>query len=360
MIRRRELAGVLAAAVFVVTAAARADSPTDTTTGPVSTVTTLPSPTTPRVTTPTPDAAPVDRATHPRSKRVLRRSAPVVRRSVTTAPEFPLVRSSTSTPQRSSRPVVTVHPAKKKVVRHHHQAKRSPPRMHAAPASHVRPATKAPRPVQAPAPAPVRQSSGNSWFASALIGGLVALVVALVLVARMRAMRRREEHVTSLPVAPPPPPAVARVVAPATMIERDPEPPAGPELVPTAVVALPPDSCRIAWWRGYVRSRFYAYEENGGGEPKLVAESPLFSWHSNEPPPKSAAALAAYASLLNALEGLGWEPDGRGEDWFSARFRPAISVSPGRRTRGSTKAPSAAPGGPPLAQRTAPRSTQGG
>ena len=59
----------------------------------------------------------------------------------------------------------------------------------------------------------------------------------------------------------------------------------------------------------------------------LVAESPPFSWHSSEPPTESPAALAAYATLVETLERLGWEPDGAGETWFGGRFQRTISVT---------------------------------
>jgi hypothetical protein len=123
------------------------------------------------------------------------------------------------------------------------------------------------------------------------------------------------------------------VAAPAAAVEAEPE--YEPELEPAPVaVPAPLDSCRIAWWRGYVRSRFYAYEGNGDGEAKVVAESPLFSWHSSEPPPETPAALAAHARLVATLEGLGWEPDGRGDDWFSGRFVYSTSAR-NRRVRSS-------------------------
>lgn len=324
MSRRGEIACVLAAAALAAPAVALADSPPNTTTTePVSTVTTLPSPTAPAVSTPAPDAAPVHKAAHTRPKPVVH-SAPIVHRSVTPAPASAPVRSSSSTPQQSSRPVVTVYPAKKKVVRHSHRATRSSPREPPASAKHAPPVTKPPKPVRAPAPAPVlapaAQSSGNSWVAPAVIGVLIALLVALALVAGIRAMRRTEGQ-ASAPSDVPPPPLLplALAAAPATTIEHE------PELEPTPIVAPPSTgSCRIAWWRGYLRSRFYAYEGNGDGETKLVAESPLFSWHSSEPPPESAAALAAYARLIETLERLGWEPDGPGENWFSGRFQRAI------------------------------------
>ena len=123
------------------------------------------------------------------------------------------------------------------------------------------------------------------------------------------------------PESPPavaPPPISMPVAAPATPIESE------PEWEPATAALASPASCRIAWWRGYMRSRFYAYEEDGG-ELVLVAESPLFPWRSSAPPPESPAALDAHASLVEKLGRLGWEADGGGETWFSGRFRRTVA-----------------------------------
>ena len=162
------------------------------------------------------------------------------------------------------------------------------------------------------------------------------LLVAIGLVAAIRAMRRAGGHssvpsaVLRLPPLPPPLLPSAPAAAAATTIESEPEAELEPvaELEPAPVAAPPATgSCRVGWWRGYLRSSFYAYERNGDGEMTLVAESPPFSWHSSEAPTESPAALAAYATLVETLERLGWEPDGAGENWFSGRFQRTISVT---------------------------------
>ena len=334
MSHRTKGACLLVVAALAAPAVARADSPPNTTTTePVSTVTTVPAPTAPPVSIPAPDAAPVHKASQARQKRVVH-SAPVVHRQVTTPTSVP-VRSYSPPPQRSSRPVVTVHAAKKHVVPHVHKATHSsrhkrPP----ASAKHARPVTRVPKPVPAvPAPVPAAKSSGNTWIAPA---GIVVLLVAIGLVAASRAMRRAGGRssvppaVLRLPPLPPPllPAALAAPAAPAIESEPEPEPAPVAELEPPPVAAPPATgSCRVGWWRGYLRSSFYAYERNGDGEMTLVAESPPFSWHSSEPPTESPAALAAYATLVETLEHLGWEPDGAGENWFSGRFQRTISVT---------------------------------
>ncbi len=338
MSHRTTGACLLVVAALAAPAVARADSsPNTTTTEPVSTVTTVPAPTPPPVSIPAPDAAPVHKASHARQKRVVH-SAPVVHRQVTTTPASAPVRSYSPPAQRSSRPVVTVRAAKQHVVRHVHKATHSS-RHKRPPASpkHKRPVTQVPKPVPAPpaapAPVPAAKSSGNSWIAPAAI---VMLLVAIGLVAAVRAMRRADGRssepsaILRLPPLPPPLLPSELVAAAAPTIESEPEPEPDPvaELEPSPVAAPPANgSCRIGWWRGYLRSSFYAYEQNGDGETKLVAESPPFSWHSSEPPTESPAALAAYATLVEKLERLGWEPEGAGENWFSGRFQRTISVT---------------------------------
>jgi hypothetical protein len=308
-VSRRQIACLLAAAALAAPAVALADSPTDTTTEPVSTVTTLPSPSPPGVSTPAPDAVPARKAVHTRPKPVVH-SAAVVSHAVTPpATQAPV--HSVSTRPRTTPPPARPHRTTKKVVRHTHRATHR----HATPAKHVRPVKATPKPV--PAPAPAAHSSGSSWTGTAVIGGLVALLAAFGLVAGIRSMRRSGGPPSAVPLAKPAP-----VLRPA--LETAPTDPIAPDSAP--IVAPPADdSCRIAWWRGYVRSGFYAYE--GDGEQKLVAESPLFSWKSHDPPGQTAAALAAYERLVEKLERLGWEPDGNGETWFSGRFRRPVRQS---------------------------------
>jgi hypothetical protein len=116
-----------------------------------------------------------------------------------------------------------------------------------------------------------------------------------------------------VPVAPREPPSLPAPVA----VFPPPETP--------AAAGVSQDSCRIEWWRGWVRSQFVACSSNGSGHKTLIAESPSFSWRSNEPPPESPTALAAYLELARTLDGHGWEPDSRGDVWFAARFRRAGS-----------------------------------
>jgi hypothetical protein len=79
-----------------------------------------------------------------------------------------------------------------------------------------------------------------------------------------------------------------------------------------------PDECSIRWWRGYVRSEFYAV--SGEGEGTVIAESPFFWWGRTDPP-DSATAVAAHQQLIAELEQSGWTIAGRGRLWFELQLR---------------------------------------
>jgi hypothetical protein len=124
-----------------------------------------------------------------------------------------------------------------------------------------------------------------------------------------------------LKAAPEPPPAepVLRIVSdqPATprrLRPASPRPPR-PARRPRAV-----ERCAVHWWRGYVKSEFYAAKEDDG-EARQIAISPPFRWRKTTPPPEHGAATHALAALAEQLEQAGWRQAGKGEDWFALRFR---------------------------------------
>jgi len=96
---------------------------------------------------------------------------------------------------------------------------------------------------------------------------------------------------------------------------RGDEPPRRP---PSASIRS--ETCEIAWWRGYVKSDFYA-KGDGSDDGYVVERSPLFKWRSAEPPPRTEPAVAACEALVGVLLAQGWEPAGRGTEWYSRRFR---------------------------------------
>jgi hypothetical protein len=81
-----------------------------------------------------------------------------------------------------------------------------------------------------------------------------------------------------------------------------------------------PNECVIRWWRGYVKSCFFALLEPSSPNDPVLVESPLF-WSlrkrslSAEGPP-----AAAHRLLVDALLQQGWRPAGVGESWYEQRF----------------------------------------
>lgn len=76
----------------------------------------------------------------------------------------------------------------------------------------------------------------------------------------------------------------------------------------------------IRWWRGYVKSTFYAVGTRDD-EQRVLAQSPTFSWRGGTPPPREPATEDALRVLVEALETSGWMIAGDGGDWFALRLR---------------------------------------
>jgi hypothetical protein len=114
-------------------------------------------------------------------------------------------------------------------------------------------------------------------------------------------------------------PQPRRAERPAAREQPSPEPPLATE-------------CRIVWWRGYFKSRFYAAAETPAGE-RVLAESPHFRWRKAvPPPPEHDQAVQAHRSLLEVLERDGWTVARPGSEWFALELER-------RRPRRPPKAP---------------------
>jgi hypothetical protein len=81
------------------------------------------------------------------------------------------------------------------------------------------------------------------------------------------------------------------------------------------------DLCQIVFWRGYLKSGFYARSFDEEGHEVAVAESPLFRGERNGIPYEGESAVEAYEALVEQLQADGWTLAERGDDWFSATFR---------------------------------------
>jgi hypothetical protein len=85
-------------------------------------------------------------------------------------------------------------------------------------------------------------------------------------------------------------------------------------------VAPTPQRCRIEWWRGYLKSEFYAQEV--WPDASILVTSPSFRWSKPTPPPETLAHIArAHAELVAQLEAAGWEVSGRGEHWYALELQ---------------------------------------
>jgi hypothetical protein len=81
----------------------------------------------------------------------------------------------------------------------------------------------------------------------------------------------------------------------------------------------PVDECVIRWWRGYVKSCFFAVVDPSSPADGILT-SPLFwSLRKSFPIPDGPVA-AAHQQLVEKLLILGWQPAGVGAFWYEQRF----------------------------------------
>lgn len=225
---------------------------------------------------------------------------------------------------------------------------------HAAPASPpgklwaeypLEPRVETPRAAPSPKPAPraaaevTESEPPTRWLLLALGAAAAMAAVSTVGGLGVPIVRSRQEGGAS---ARPP---AARAVPAATAVTPmevaahgvQPEPPERPEPPgPSLVEVLSPharlrepeqddaetrvEACEIAWWRGYVKSQFYIQADSSFDE---MFESPFFRARARggEAPVQAGPAAEAHQALVDDLTAAGWEPEGRGEQWFSERFR---------------------------------------
>jgi hypothetical protein len=94
--------------------------------------------------------------------------------------------------------------------------------------------------------------------------------------------------------------------------------------IPTLIT----ETCRITWWKGYVKGRFVALVESEVRAPQLIAESSPIRWRGNDPPEPTDAAVRALDALADRLVSSGWTPGEVSTNaWFGLVFsRPATAM----------------------------------
>jgi hypothetical protein len=103
-----------------------------------------------------------------------------------------------------------------------------------------------------------------------------------------------------------------------------------PDVDKRPVVAAGVERCEIRWWRGYLKSHFYACAVTKEGVEVVVAMSPTFWWRHAEPPSQTKAAVAARMALVETLVAQGWRAEPAPHDpatpatWFAGRFRQRV------------------------------------
>ncbi len=129
----------------------------------------------------------------------------------------------------------------------------------------------------------------------------------------VRAVRRKKVAVKDVRPEPPEQ-SLVEVLAPHTRLHEAEQDEAETETRQTGAE----EACEIVWWRGYVKSQFYVQSDSPLDE---VLMSRLFRFRGSEEPEPEGAAADAHRALVEELRAAGWVPDGRGEQWYSERFR---------------------------------------
>ncbi|MCP9485868.1 MAG: hypothetical protein MSC30_08395 [Gaiellaceae bacterium MAG52_C11] len=107
-------------------------------------------------------------------------------------------------------------------------------------------------------------------------------------------------------------PSLFEVLSPRLRLEEDVEEAAA------RVGASAPLAGEIQWWRGYLKSHFFVEVDPPLDQP---IESQAFRASGDDAPEQNDVAVEAHKGLVEWLVAAGWERDGRGEHWFSDRFR---------------------------------------
>ena len=178
--------------------------------------------------------------------------------------------------------------------------------------------------------------------AAAQVPGTLVRVAAPA-AARVRRPRRTRKRTVATPKRGTPARAetLAHGTVAETLVERArryvPVPERAPEVEAPPARGRSGERCEIRWWRGFVKSQFYAHVLTKEGREYVAATSPMFRWRHEEAPPPTKAAVAARMALVEQLIAAGWQSESAGSDttdapWFAGNFR--------RRARATARVPS--------------------
>jgi hypothetical protein len=342
------------------------EPPPVTASGPVTTVSSPPTPSP----TPAPDPQPVKRKRAPAkapTRASVRKPAPVLKQTpaqaparVTTPPAKPEARRTvqqpaTPTPAPAPTPQpVTRAPARPATTAVHLRASKlhripgsaQKQKNPARPAAAARKAGKSPKaashlqalardvpsvpPVSAlergPAPSGAQQAATSlRWLFVALLGTAAVFLTAV-------GSRRVIDHRAGARLAAGDGHVLARrVPSPAAQVpaKRNGKGASKPKPVvarPAPRAPAPAGTCEIGWSRGYFKSDFYVAAPEPEGGVSEVARSPAFRWTAAGEPPQDEAIAAAHAALVEKLVAMGWEEVGAGESWYARRYQRRVET----------------------------------
>ena len=126
------------------------------------------------------------------------------------------------------------------------------------------------------------------------------------------------------PVSPAAPPTRTDDVPSPQPRRKAAAPPSPVNARPVARPVPRPAQCRIEWWRGYVKSEFYATVRMPDEREYVLRTSPTFRWSKSTPPPKDASQVAhAHQTLVDDLAADGWvvSGGGGGDDWWALELK---------------------------------------
>jgi hypothetical protein len=127
---------------------------------------------------------------------------------------------------------------------------------------------------------------------------------------RSRAPARRPtpRRSAQTPTLPPPAPLIDAESEAHDLPEKPPQPLEEPaERANAEAEELELAFCTIHWWRGYVKSQFFARAVGPDGVEYVAARSPMFRWRRDEPPEPRKEIRAAHAALMERLLDDEWE-----------------------------------------------------